>query len=212
LFDLHDESFFVIPNGIDLEQFPKTKKVKNNLAWTSSYERGIIPILMAWPELQKEVPDITLDVAYGFEMYDKTPWGKIPSGQEWKRNVIKLLDQPGITHHGRLGTNEVAELYKKADVWAYPTGFPEIDCISATKAMAAKCVPITSDYAAMKERNQGVMIEGDIHDPTIERKFIHELIALLKDEDRKSQIREKLDVAQYSWDVIAQRWSEEMSS
>lgn len=213
IFDLPDDQFCVIPNGIDLDQFKAPKKVKNNLVWTSSYERGLIPILEMWPELQKEVPDVTLDVAYGFEMYDKTPWGKKPSGQVWKQQVMKLLDQPGITHHGRLGTDEVAELYKKADVWAYPTTFPEISCITAMKAQAAGAIPIVLDFAALKETVKGgIILEGSGHDPKVLEMFKNELISLLKDDKRKEALRSKMNVDDFSWDVVAGQWDKEFKS
>lgn len=206
---LPDDKFIIIPNGIDTNQFRKIpKKVKNSLVYTSSYDRGLEHILKMWPDIKKEVPDATLDAYYGWELFDTMPWGKKPDSQRWKAMMQELLKQDGVTDHGRVGTEEVAKAYLKADVWAYPTKFPEIDCITATKAMAAKCVPITTDYAVMKERNQGVMIKGDIEDPKVFNKFKKELIALLKDEDRKAQVREKLDVAKYSWDEIAKQWAE----
>lgn len=210
--ELPDEQFVIIPNGIDPEQFTDPKKTRNNLVWTSSYDRGLENLLDMWPDIKKEVPDATLDAYYGFSLYDTTPWGKTAKGQSWKHKMIELLNQDGVTDHGRVGSDVVAEAYKKADVWAYPTSFPEIDCITATKAMAAGCVPITTDYAVMKERNQGVMIEGDINDPRVKQRFKEELIELLKDDARKEEIRSKLDVSNYSWDNIAERWNEEFKS
>lgn len=207
--DVSDEKFVIIPNGIDTEQFKNPKKVKNNMVWTSSYDRGLEHLLKMWPDIRKEVPDVTLDVYYGFNLYDTTPLGRMPVGKAWKAKMLKLLAQEGVTDHGRVGTEEVAEAYKKADIFAYPTDFPEICCISLTKAMAAGCVPITTDYATMKERNQGVIIEGDINRPEPFEKFKTELISLLKDDKRKEQIRAKLDVSAYDWDKTAQRWSEE---
>lgn len=208
---LSDDKFEIIPNGYDPDQFSgKVEKVENNLVWTSSYDRGLEYLLEMWPDIKKEVPNATIDVAYGFNLYDSTPWGKKPEGQMWKQKMLGLLDQEGVTHHDRLPSDEVARLYMKADVWAYPTDFPEIDCITATKAMAAGCVPITTDYAVMKERNQGIMIEGDIHDQEVKKKFKKELINLLKDPTRKSEIRKKLDVAKYSWDEVAKQWDARM--
>jgi glycosyltransferase involved in cell wall biosynthesis len=202
----NDDIFVQIPNGIDTAQFENPEKTKNNLVWTSSYDRGLENLLKMWPTIRKEVPDATLDVYYGFELYDTTTWGANKAGQQWKQYMLKLLDQEGVTDYGRVGTDVVAEAYKKADIWAYPTQFPEIDCITATKAMAAKCVPITTDFAVMKERNQGVMVEGDINTPEVFEKFQSELIALLKDENKKEEIRAKLDVTNYSWSEVAKLW------
>jgi glycosyltransferase involved in cell wall biosynthesis len=207
LFDLPKDKSVVIPNGIDLEQFPEgVEKKKNNLVWTSSYDRGLEHLLEMWPLIKKEVPDATLDVAYGFNLFDSTPWGKKPEGQAWKARMTYLLEQEGITHHGRLSSDQVAKLYLHADVFAYPSNFPEIDCISLTKAMAARCVPITTDFAVLKERNQGVIVEGNSNDKEVREAFKNELIALMKDDDRKRQIRSQIDVKKYSWDEIAKKW------
>lgn len=208
---LDDDRFEIIPNGIDSEQFTNTDKVKNNMVWTSSYDRGLEYLLQMWPDIKKEVPDATLDVAYGLNLFDVSPRGQTEEGQRWKAKIMSLLNQDGITEHGRLNSEEVAKLYNQADVWAYPTDFPEIDCITATKAMAAGCVPITTDYAVMKERNQGIMVKGLGNDPQVQEDFKNQLIALLKDEDRKQQIRNKLDVTKYSWDTIAERWNDALS-
>jgi len=206
---LGEEKFAIIPNGIDQNQFEKTDKVKNNLVWTSSYDRGLEYLLEMWPDVKKEVPDATLDVYYGFNLFDSTPWGKRPEGQAWKAKMERLLGQGGVTDHGRVGTDEVAKAYSRADVWAYPTDFPEIDCITATKAMAAGCVPIATDYAVMKERNQGVVVAGSASDPEVREVFKKELISLLQDDERKEEIRKKLNVSNYSWDSIADQWDKE---
>lgn len=201
--DLPDENFQIINNGVELDKFQNPVKTPNNLVYTSSYDRGLEYLLEMWADVKKEVPDATLDVAYGWNMFDKSSSAKTKEGQAWKAKMNALLDQDGITHHGRLNSEEVTKLYLQADVWAYPTDFPEIDCISATKAMAAKCVPITTDYAVMKERNQGVIVSGD---------FKEQLIALLKDDKRKNELRNKIDVSNFDWDSVAKRWAESFES
>ncbi len=203
-----DDKFVIIPNGYDPEQIKKSDKVKNNLVWTSSYDRGLEFLLKMWPGVIKEVPDATLDIYYGFELYDTTSWGSTKVGQQWKQYMLQLLDQPGVIDHGRVGSDVVAKAYEKADVWAYPTGFPEIDCITATKAMAAGCVPITTEFAVMKERNQGIIVEGSIQEEETFNKFQTELINLLKDEDKKQEIRDKLNVENYTWPNVAKQWDQ----
>lgn len=210
---LPDEQFVTIPNGIDTKQFENPKKTKNNMVYTSSYDRGLEYLLEMWPDIKKEVPDATLDIAYGWNIIDAAvdpaQTAQVEYHKKWKAKMQALMRQEGVTDHGRVGTDEVAELYKKADVFAYPSDFPEIDMISLTKAMAAKCVPITTDLAVLPERNQGIMIKGDITKPEVKEEFKKELIALLKDEDKKESIRAQLDVSKYDWDNIAERWAEQ---
>lgn len=211
---LPDDRFVIIPNGIDTNQFPikNVLKQKNALVWTSSYDRGLEYLLEMWPDILEEVPGATLDVYYGFDLFDKTPRGKSNAGKMWKAKMLELLQQKSVVEHGRVGSKEVAKAYLGADVFAYPSDFPEIDFISLTKAQAAKMVPITTSHAVLTERNQGILIEGDIHDSTVREEFKRELIALLKDNDRKQAIRDKLDVGEYDWDTVVSRWSEEFKS
>lgn len=211
---LPDENFVVIPNGIDLEQFEgKKEKVENNLVWTSSYDRGLENLLEMWPDIKEEVPDATLDVYYGFELYNSTPWGKTKKGQQWVVYMQKLLQQDGITDHGRVGSDEVAEAMRRADVWAYPTRFPEISCITALKAQAAGCIPICTDYAALPETvKKGIKISGNINTDETKASFKAQLIGLLKDPEMKAYIRKDLNVAKYSWGKIAHKWSKEFKS
>lgn len=204
---LPDDNFAIVNNGIDLRQFDEIpKKNKNNFVWTSSYNRGLEYLLEMWPDVLKADPKATLDIAYGWMLWDKSPDAQSKKGQQWKTKIQKLMEQPGITHHGRVSNEEVARLYLRADIWAYPTDFPEIDCMTATKAMAAGCVPITTSYAAMAERNQGIMIEGSADNPQVRQKFKKELINLIRNENLKQETRKRIDVSKYDWDTVARKW------
>lgn len=203
---LEDSNFSIVPNGVETARFDGGNRIKNRLVWTSSYDRGLEYLLEMWPEIKNQVPDATLDVAYGFNLFDESTRGKTDEGREWKRKMLRLLAQDGVSHRGRVSSAEATEMYNSADVWAYPTDFPEIDCITATKAMAAGCVPITTDFAVMKERNQGIIVKGDIKSAKIWNRFKAELISLLKDERRKQDIRSKIKVASFDWDRVAHEW------
>src|SRR6266568_4955168 len=41
-----------------------------------------------------------------------------------------LFGQDGVTEYGLVGSKRIAKAYKVADIWAYPTGFSEVDCIT----------------------------------------------------------------------------------
>ena len=210
--DLPDEMVRIIPNGIDTDKFNGSGKKKNNLVSTSSYDRGLEHLLEMWTDIRKEVPDTTLDIAYGWDLYDKTPAGTSLEGQEWKARMERLFQQDGITVHGRVSHDEVAKLYNQAEVFAYPSHFYEIDCISLTKAQAALAIPVTTTIGSLAERNQGVLVEGDIRQKEVAESFKRELIALLKDDERKAQLATLMDVSRFSWDVVAKQWSDEIAS
>lgn len=212
--ELPDDKFVVIPNGVDGSQFKNPKKVKNSLIWSSSYDRGLYWLLMMWPDVKKEIPNATLDIYYGWDLFDVTPWGKRKDGQQWKAQMIQLMQQDGITEHGRVGTDEIAKAYLKADVFAYPTKFWEISCITAMKAQIAKCRIITSGFAALKETVIEDEPELDMDNPEHFATFRNRLVETLKsprDEKKLDEIAQEA-LKRYEWDAVADKWSREIKS
>lgn len=205
---LEDEQFCIVGNGIDLSQFSKpTEKVKNKMVWTSSLDRGLEYLLEIWPDIKKEVPDATLDVYYGWNLWDNSDYAKTPKAKKWKAKMLKLLEQEGIEFIGRVGSDEIAKAYLGAEVFPYPSDFPEIDCISIKKAQVAGCVPVSSDFAALNTSNKyGVKVEGNPQDEGFMDRYKEALISLLKDDDRKSALRESVPKGEWSWGDVAKQW------
>ena len=181
------------------------------VVYTSSYDRGLDILLKLWPDIKKEVPDATLDIAYGWQLFDMAHKNN-PSSMAWKAKVEKGMKYEGVTHHGRLPQPEVKKLMEDCGIWAYPTYFGEISCISAIKAQAYGCEPVVVNYAALKETvRYGKKIEGDIYDQETQDKFKKALIDTLRkpmsDIERKIMMSWAKD--KYGWDKIAKTWSDE---
>jgi glycosyltransferase involved in cell wall biosynthesis len=208
LFNLPDDKFTIIPNGIEVDKFKGGDKVKNSVLWTSSYDRGLENLLTIWPDVIKEVPDATLDVYYGFNLFDSMPQGKSKEGKLWKQKMLKLLDQPGVKEHGRVGSETIIEATKKADVFAYPTDFPEISCITAMKMQAGGAIPITSGFAALKETILFPEPTIDITNENGLNIYKEKLINILKlSRDEKSNLRTAMKkIDKFDWNTIAERW------
>ncbi len=123
------------------------------------------------------------------------------------------MEQPGITHLGRIGHDAVNKEFEMAGVWAYPAHFAEISCITAMKAQAYGAVPCVVDYAALKETVQfGVKVKGDIYDQETKDLYENSLIALLNDPKYQEDVRkEMMPWAQehFAWANIAKQWNEE---
>jgi hypothetical protein len=164
-----------------------------------------------WPDIREKYPDATLDICYGWDLYDKAGINNAERVQ-WKESVSKLMDQPGITHYGRIGKAKMAELRKQCGIWAYPTYFTEINCIGALECQRDGLVPVTMNYAALKETvGSGYKVEGDIYDPETREEFLKVLLiameveSLWKEESKKAQEFSK----GYDWFNIALRWVKE---
>ena len=81
---------------------------------------------------------------------------------EWKTRLQQRMRDLCVEELGRINHEEIALLYHKANVFAYPSEMAEIDCISLSKAMAAGAIPVTTDFAAMGEKSQhgGIFIHS----------------------------------------------------
>ena len=148
-----DTNAMVIPNGIHTNKFKNSSKTKNIIINTSSPDRGVRALLKALPIIRKEIPDAEVHWAYGF----KSGIGKGGMEADYREHVRNWVEETkqliketkGFHDLGRLSQDEVIDLYKKGKVFAYSTRFPEIDCISMTKAIAAGCTPVVTNSGAM---------------------------------------------------------------
>lgn len=146
--NIPDEKFAIIPNGIESEVFAEDKERDQYLMVnTSSPDRSLDALIPIFKEVKKQVPEARLKWAYGWGVFDTVA---TPEMREWKEKIQKEIEQTdGIEELGMISHSEVADLYKTAGVFAYPSEFAEIDCISLSKAMAGGAIPVTTDFAAM---------------------------------------------------------------
>lgn len=173
--------------------------------YTSSYDRGLEHLLALWPKVKEAVPGATLDIYYGWQLFDRF-YKDNPASMKWKERMLEMMKATGITEHGRIPQEQVAKEMGESGIWAYPTHFGEINCITALKAQAYGAVPVVVDYAALKTSVQfGVKVDGDIYDPEVKETFTNELIrALNTDWDRKAMM--SWASKKFTWAEIAKHW------
>lgn len=185
------------------------------LVYGSSYDRGVEHLLKMWPDIKKEVPEAKLRIFYGWVLFDRV-YGDNPERQAWKEKINKLMEQDGITHLGRISHEACVKEMETAGIWAYPTHFGEISCITGMRAQAYGAIPVVINYAALTETVQyGVKIEGDIYEPEVKAQFVKELVALLKDDKRQEEIRKEMmpwAKKKFAWSEVAKQWDAEFKS
>ena len=185
-------------------------KRQHKLLWASSYDRGIHFLLEMWPDIIAKYPDATLDVAYGWDTFVAI-YRNNPERMAWHDKINDLMSQPGITHRGRLGKEELKKLRQSCGIWTYPTSFTEINCITALECQQDGCVPCVIDYAALQETVQsGIKIPGDIYDKETQKLYLEALLELMGDENlwEAEQARGITFAQDYEWDGIAEKWDE----
>ena len=183
---------------------------QHKLFWGSSYDRGLDVLLFMWPEVKKRYPEATLDIAYGWGLFDVGNRTN-PERMAWKAKVEQMMAQEGITHHGRVGKDKLAKIRGKCGIWAYPTYFHEINCITALDAQRDGLVPVAMRLGALNETvGSGILVDGDIHDYEVQEQFKDKLIELMGDEEQWNKESKKAQkfAKGYSWKNIAGKWSE----
>lgn len=176
-------------------------KRKHSVGYFSAYYRGLETLLDMWPRIRAAVPDATLDVYYGWES-----WLALQGEDDFYIRMEKkfeLVKEHGVTVHGRVSHEALAKAMKGIQVWAYPTEFAEIHCITALKAQEAGCYPVVTNVAALNETVQsGVKIASkNIYtDEYKQEKFAEAVIeALLKEKTGDP-------VPNVDWSDVAKSW------
>lgn len=211
---VYDVEADFVPNGVDLARFaPETRKVPWSAIYASSPDRGLERLLHLWPKIAEGEPSATLTVAYGFENLDK----QIAAGRAdlgaWKDRLVRLMEQtPGVAFVGRLPQDELARRYSETAIWAYPSHFLEVSCISAMEALAGGCVPVTAAAGALKETigGYGVVVPGQPHSRAWQDFFVLSAKGVLADPNVRMplSLNGPTRAAELTWDKAFSRWDQ----
>jgi glycosyltransferase involved in cell wall biosynthesis len=147
---------YVTSNGLDPRFFRDAGYNEPDRAiYASCPARGLLEVLDMWPRIRRAVPAAKLDVYNGFTPVYEAMAALYPGLQLVKTRILPKLEQPGVTFHGMVGQDKLAEGFARAGVWVYPTTTRETSCITAMKALAMGCIPITSGIAGVGETLDG---------------------------------------------------------
>lgn len=218
-----DDKFCIVPNGLEIYPDPTIKKDPYLIINTSSPDRSMDVLPKLFKEIKKQVPKAKLQWAYGWEGFVNT-YQNDTKKMQWMEDTKKEMKEAGIEDLGRISQEEVGRLYQKASVFAYPTEFAEIDCISVKKAQVAGATAITTDFGALSESNQlGAKIHSKktkdnwnrpyqfhfgLEGAEEQKAFIDAIVKGLKIKDR---FTESVWGAQFEWSKIATQWINEFS-
>lgn len=209
-----ESKLVVVSNGIDQSLFDLDQDHKQTyrLIYASNYIRGLEQMLVyGWPIIKAAIPEAQLDIYYGWEFFDAS-YKNNPERQVWKQHMLQLINQPGVKDHGRVGQVQLAIEKASAAIHYYATTYREVDCISVRESAAVGSVPVTTDYAALAEKDYCVKISGEPTQPETQERVAHRIVELLKDQKylRELSQRSKELVRHETWEAIAQRWLQEL--
>lgn len=206
-----ENKVFLTSNGLPTIDAPEWKGNPKRVIFASSPDRGLAYLLKMWPKVMEQVNDAELHIYYGWDVYDAIHRDN-PARMKWKKQMMAMMKQDGVYYHGRVGHQELHEAYAASGIWAYPTDFEEISCISAMKAQKFGAVPVVTNYAALEETvRNGIRVDVDITLPDGQEEYLKALVDLLKDEKKQEEIRKPMmefAAHYYDWENVAKIWSE----
>jgi glycosyltransferase involved in cell wall biosynthesis len=210
--EIPNKKFFITGNGINLGDLEKVKEKRNpyRLIYTSSPDRGLKCLLKLFPLIKKEVPEAEFHFFYGWGVWDTMYQNDVGMMKE-KKEILALMEQPGVFNHDRVGQEQILKEYAKSSIFAYPTEFVEISCISAMKAQALGAIPVATNVAALNETIQfGLKVEAeDIYSNNeAQTEWVQGVVNLLKNPPTESDREPMIKWARknFSWDNIVENW------
>ena len=200
-----EEKIAVIPNGIEYEKFLGREKDNLLVINTSSPDRSLSAYIDIAKRVKERIPEAKFVWAYGWNVFDNAH-GDNSEVMKWKDEQLAKMD--GVVENlGRLGHDEIKDLYLKANVFLYPTEFAEIDCISLTKAISAGAYPITTNFAALGEK-PGFQVRSDKTKDDWAQPYQFDFA--LQDEEKKEILaQEVINALQGNAPVIDREWAKQ---
>lgn len=217
-----DKHFAIVPNGLEIYPDAKIKKDPYLIINTSSPDRSMDVLPKLFKEIKKRVPKAKLQWAYGWDGFVNAHQNDVKK-MAWMQETKKAIKEAGIEDLGRITQEEVGRLYQKASIFAYPTEFAEIDCISVKKAQAAGAFPVTTDFGALAESNvSGVKIPSTktkdnwnrpyqfhfgLEDEQAQQDFVYSVVFRL---GKRANPKGEVTMEQFQWPKIAGQWNKEL--
>lgn len=212
-----DEKFAVIPNGHTIAVVDEIEKDQYLMVNTSSPERSLDTLPALFKRVKEKVPQARLQWAYGWDIYDNAHSDN-QKMMDLKARIVKEMEEAGVEVLGRLSQGEVAKLYHRANILAYPTVFAEIDCISVKKAQSGGAIPVTTNYGALEESNKyGVKVAVDpkmydmpfgLKDEKAQKEWVDACVKILKKKIGGRSEMQKWADENFTWESIAKRYND----
>lgn len=209
----------VSSNGIKvetIEQIAQNPPSRNpfKLIYASSPDRGLETLLHIFRRAHEAIPDLEISLHYGFSNMDRVieHFGPKHQAAQIKDRIFKLMDQPGVTWHGRTGQTELLKAWFSSGIWCHPSNFTETSCITCMEAQACGAIPITQPVWAIAENVRfGTFIDGNVDTQLVRARYVREILRIASQPELQAEIRgEMMNYAQmrFSWEQFVTQWEE----
>ena len=206
-FNIHADGVFY--NSVDKKDTKNVKDYYSDIATKDAIvityagrlikEKGVLNLLEAFKRLEKE-SDRRLVLA-------------IAGDGPLLKTIKQQYNHPNIVALGRLDFNHVMSLYKRTDIFVYPSLYPEGLPTSILEAALMDCAIIATPRGGTQEvipdEDHGIIIEGSIES------LQESLSLLITDSNRRKRVAHAVrtrveDI--FSWDSVAKQVDKEVKS
>jgi hypothetical protein len=203
-----DDKFVIVTNGINknISELSSNQKNPYKLVYASRYYRGLESMLTyGWSIIKREIPQAELHLFYGWTRKELDP-----DLAEWREKMTELMQQDGVINRGMISQDLLIAEKSTASIHYYACTYPEIDCISVRESAMVGCVPVTTDFAVMSEKDYCLKIAGEPKAQETQEAIAYKIVELLKNPQQLAEISQKFILAAQneSWDAIAKIWAQ----
>jgi glycosyltransferase involved in cell wall biosynthesis len=185
----------------------------NRLMWAPSPDRGLVYLLRTFRRAREFNPDLELHGFYGLDNIEKLIKYRpeFSHYRTFREDLIRELDQPGVTWHGRVDQPTLYREWLKTALWPYQTNFTETSCITSMEAQALGAVPIYNPIWALKHNVvAGLMIRGDAYgDALVRARYAAAIAKLSRDPALQDAIRAPMMLEarqRFNWERVVDQW------
>jgi len=197
--------YFVIPNGIELDEFEKIKKIEKEDKKTIlflgriSWKKGLDILISAYAKILKERNDLHLLIVGNDEE------GFLEKVKGWVKNYGILKD---VTFKGMVTGEEKLKIYSKSDIFVLPS-YSENFGMSVIEAMACGVPIIISNkvgiYKEVEENRAGIVVETNaeslykgmknlLDDENLRKKCIENAYKMVKNYDINKVVDRMIEI------------------
>jgi glycosyltransferase involved in cell wall biosynthesis len=146
----------------------------------------------------------------GYKVYENGMSNTIPHQQLAEYEAIKAECKKvsGIRFSDNISQAQLAREFMKSAILFYPNTFAETFCITAAEALAAGCIPVTSNLGGLASTvgNEGILIRGVPGTEEYDNEFVANVIYLLTNPDElelRSQVARSKAFERFNYLKIA---------
>lgn len=163
------------------------QKVYGKMIFSSSPDRGLSNILYLLPFIKEKVPEVTLDIYYGFDLWQSIAKSRNDTDSLRKIDeIMKTIDSlPYVKYHGKISEPELAKEQIRSYCWVYFDTFCESYCLTAKQFQLSATPSVTSSIGALETTVGEYGIRTHYHPYSTEGRqwAVDEVVKLHKDRE-----------------------------